>query len=131
MDRQNCKNEEIDAVNWSLLLSETDQQHMFREIGQNGIGIFNFSYHVLNLANKYEESFTEIPSLDSCTGDSESMIESTPPWSWIAVAIVFMLLSTLLFLVITVLACIVRQKNKDLELLKYQHGNTSNANREF
>ena len=130
-DRQQCNDHDIDAIELTLFLSETDQKQTFQETGPNGIGVFNFSYHVLNLAmcNKYEECFTEIPSLDSSTGDCESMIESTPPWSWIAVAIVFMLLSTLFFLVIIVLACIVGQKNKDLELLKYQHGNSSDANR--
>ena len=96
-DRQNRNNQEIDAVNWSILLLETDQQQMFQETGQNGIGVFNFSYHVLNLANKYEESFTQVPPLDNCTCDSESMIieSTTSPWSWIAVAILFMLLTVL------------------------------------
>ena len=133
--QQHCNDHEIDTIHLTIFLSDTDQQQIFQlqETGLTGIGVFNFSYHVLNVVNKYEECFTEIPSLDTstCTDDSESMIESTPPWLWIAVAIVFMLVSILLFLAGTVLACIVKQKDKDLKLLKYQHRNASGANRKF
>ena len=101
---------------------------MFQETGQNGIGVFNFSYHVLNLANKYEESFTQVqyPPLDNCTCDSESMIieSTTSPWSWIAVSILFMLLTALFVIVSSVLACIVKQKSNALKLTKNQHGTT-------
>ena len=124
---------------------------MFQNNGTNDIGIFDFSYQVLNftttniceegftdvppcvfnLINSYQEGFTDVPTLDNCTCDSEPMIESTPPWLWIVVAIVFMLLTILtilMFIVSTVLACIVRKKNKDLNILKTQHRTTSGAN---
>ena len=107
----------------------TDEQQMIREIGENGIGVFNFSYNMKILVNKYEGCFTEIPTLDSCTCDGESMIESTSPWSWIAVTILFMLLTTVLFLVSIFLVCIIRQKSEALKVKENQHRTDSHTNR--
>ena len=149
--RPGCKNQEIDAVNQSIFLSTTDEGTIFQHNGTNGIGIFTFSYHMFNLTNTYQEdfinvpscvfnltnthelqgSFTNIPSLDSSVCESESMIESSPPWLWIEVAIVVTLFTTVHFIVSIVLVCTVRQKNRDLKLLKNQHGNTSDADRKY
>ena len=147
-DRNDCSDEEIDAVDQSILLSTTDRRKMFENNGTNGIGIFKFSYQVFNLTNTCEEGFTDVPpcvfnltntyqedlnctdvpSLDNSICDSGSMIESTPPWLWIVVAIVITLFNTLHFIVSIVLACVVRQKNKELKLLMNQQSNTSDAN---
>ena len=123
----------MDSINQSILFLAAYKQQVFQNSGQNGLGVFNFSYHVRNLTNNYQEGFTEAPPLDNCMGDSatESMMESTPPWLWIAVAIVVILLTILMFIVSIVLACIFRQKNKDLKLLQNQHGITSDENRKY
>ena len=137
-DRENCWDQEIDGIDRSIPLLVTNEQRMVQVKGKNGIGLFHFAYHVQNTVNNYGECFaktttadhcicpslpvTELPSPDS--GISQPIMESTAPWAWISVAIIFMLLTIVFFTVSVVMACIVRQKNKALK----QQGNQQRSN---
>ena len=94
---------EIDVIVKSILFVVNKDKIKIEEVGRNGIGWFNLTYHVQNLdgTNAYGQSFdlvtttitkpvpnthTTIIMVDNST-DQQLAESSSSLWAWIAVAI--------------------------------------------
>ena len=102
--------------------------------GQNGIGLLNFSYYIQQLEENYtnkcnneilagnvtSQQVTSSPADTSYTPTDNNTIQqvhesSSSPWAWIAVAILFMLLTILFFTMSITLAYINKRMAKELK----------------
>ena len=129
-DRQGCGHNEIDFTATSFPLSANTQGQTIQKLGENEIGLFNFTYNLRDLVEAYGECLVEehIPPTDISTYTSstdnstcqQAKENSTSPWTWIALSIVLMLLTTVLSVVIISLALVVRQKNQTMKKMKSQ-----------
>ena len=105
--------EEIDTFVQGINPRSSHEQQAMDVTGENGIGIFNFTYYIQNMVceckNVCDTSITgdidtatdiSFTPADNCTNQQVDEC-SSPPWPWIAVAVLCALL-TILFLSITI-----------------------------
>ena len=102
-----CYYEEIDVTAQNIKFLANGEQHTVNEGGRNRIGIFNFTYHIQSLENEGTGKCTTEISANNST-DQQLVESSSSPWAWIAVSILFILLTILFFTVSTVVICIIR-----------------------
>ena len=130
-------NEVIDVFAQSIIFLQNIDRQMVIESGVNGIVLLNLSYYIQQWYDKYtskcdteiaassviNQQVTSTPA-DACftptdnSTDEQVQESSSSPWTWIAVAILFMLLTILFFIISIALTSINKKTGKKIRVNK-------------